>query len=39
LKNLVSCARALLSSHEELIEEAAAEINLEEDITGPASAA
>ncbi len=39
LKNLVSCAKALLSSHEELVEEAAAEIDLEEDITGPASAA
>jgi phosphate:Na+ symporter len=39
LKNLVKCAKALLSSHEELIEEAAAEINLDEDITGPVSTA
>ena len=31
LKNLVDCAKALLSTHEELIAEAEAEINLDEE--------
>ncbi len=39
LKDLVDCAKALLGSHEELLAEAAEEINLDDDITDTISTA